>query len=131
MADSTIQDKSLNMEQILERIKKWADTAKQYIGLGEVIIDRQPMQLLTTTPEGFEQLFLNEEQEQDIKTTLGESFTPEVEVKFNALSFDQEFREVIVLEQAIRNQSRRASIVATAGSLDRIARDTSKEFSRV
>ncbi len=131
MADNAPQDQdiSLNGADILERISSWVDTAKRRLGFEDVIVDHQPMRLLKFTPEGYELLFVNEEQEQAIGVCLQEDWTESVRIRHNALCFDQEFRELMVFEEGLRYScSRRPSILAAADNLDRIARDTSKEF---
>ncbi len=129
--EPNIQDKSLFGSDILTRFSKWVNIAKQRLGSGESIVDHQPMRLLKFTPHGYEDLFKNEKQEQDINTCLHEDWSDSVRIKYNTLCFDQEFREVMIFEEGLRYYcSRRPSILAASDNLERFARDTKKEFNK-
>ena len=91
------------------------------------------MKLLKFTPEGgYEKLFRNEKQEQDINTCMTSDWNSATQIKHNELCFDQEFREILILEEGLRYYcGRTSSILAAADNLERIARDTRKEFSKI
>ena len=131
MAEEITQDKNLKLGELLDRIAEWAKTAKQRIGFGKQVVDYQPMKFLKFTPNGYELLFRDEEQEQAIGNLLHKDWSDSVRIEHNALCFGQEFREIMIFEEGLRYYcSRRPSILAASDNLERLARDTKKEFNK-
>lgn len=123
--------KEIYGQDLVDGVQTWTRWAEERIGLGKDVTVgvKKPMRLSYTSPEDYDTVLDNKKQSQDIVDSLRDPDIHRAKIRHDGLRTDQEFRDVIVLEERLRYDcGRRHSIMASANNLDRVARDTKKLF---